>query len=112
MHEVLLNTGPMPSSNASTSENVRPVALISSWVQFPLLRPSKPVGASVTALTRGPLAASSSWVAAATTGSSSGFDGWVPPDGDEQDAKSNDAGNSNGSVYSWRCAFMTLFSWG
>src|SRR3954470_21825791 len=107
MHEVLLNVGPMPSSNASTSENVRPVAFISAWVQFPLLRPSNPVGASVTALTCGPGTGSSAWVATATFGSSDGSGGWISLDGDEH-ANSKDAGMRNGSLYSWRCAFMIV----
>src|SRR6185369_5463401 len=97
MHEVLLNVGPRPSSNASTSENVPPVALNSAWVQFPLLRPSKPVGASVMALTCGPLVGSSSCVATATPGScAAGSSAGAP---DEQDAKSNEAGNSNETLY-------------
>src|SRR5678816_112441 len=106
MHDTLLNVGPTPSSNASTSENVRPVALNSSWVQFPLLRPSKPVGASVTALTCGPEAPSSAWVATARPGSCAA--GSSTGALDEQDATSKDAGNSSGSLYSG-CAFLTLF---
>src|SRR3954467_13470242 len=99
MHEVLLNVGPRPSSNASTSENVRPVAFMSAWVQLPLLRPSNPVGASVTALTCGPGSGPSAWVATATFGSSDGSGGCCSLDGDEH-ANSRDAGMSRGSLYS------------
>src|SRR5262249_27445740 len=111
MHEVLLNTGPMPSSNASTSENVPPVALISAWVQLPLLRPSKPVGASVTALTCGPWAGSSAWVATARPGScAAGSLAVLSPD-DEHATTNSEAGKIK-MVARWRNRFMTVFSWG
>src|SRR4051812_11349381 len=108
MHEVLLNVGPRPSSNASTSENVRPVALNSAAEQFPLGRPSKPVGASVTALTCGPVGPSSACIATARPGSCAAGSADGSLDG-EHDATISEPGSSKVAVTSWRNAFMTLF---
>src|SRR5262249_22147453 len=91
-HETLLNTGPMPLAKSSTSSNVSS-ASDRTWpggALKPLRAPSKPVGASVTALTCGPWGPSSSEIAMPTLGSCDPGSG----DGDEHDATISELGSS------------------
>src|ERR1043165_7665992 len=97
----------MPSSNASTSLTVRPAVLNWAAVQFPLGRPSKPCGASVTALTCGPATGSSSCIATARPGSCAA--GSLAGALDEHDAAINEPGSSKVAVTNVRNDFMTLF---